>query len=188
MVEKLRIPDVDDDEGRQHVIAGAHRSLGAFEWRQAVYELEKQIEIAWGRLRELVDAGEARAIRQQGPRHELDVMADIYSELQTFKHSGFEDEREMRIVCWTALYSTLVYVKHRPSRYGIVPYVELCLPADPDGTLDNCPEPVQELPILGISVGPTPYPEEAAAGARELLRSVGRDTVPVISSKVPFRW
>lgn len=187
-VDKLGIPDVDDEKSRQHVIADAHRSLGTFEWRQAVYESEKQIEIAWGRLRELVDAAEAHAKQQQGPRHELDVMADIYSELQAFKNSGFEDEREMRVVCWTALYSTLVYVKHRPSRYGIVPYVELCLPADPDGSSANYPEPIQELPIVGISVGPTPYPEEAATGARELLRSIGRDTIPVISSKVPFRW
>jgi hypothetical protein len=188
MVEKLGIPDADDEMSRQHVIAGAHRSLGTFEWRAAVYESEKQVEIAWGRLRELVGAAEARVKRQQAPRHELDVMADINSELQMFKHSGFGDEREMRVVCWTALYSTLVYVKHRPSRYGIVPYVELCLPAEPDGSSANYPEPVQELPIVGISVGPTPYPEEAAAGARELLRSVGRDNVPVISSQVPFRW
>jgi hypothetical protein len=187
-VDRLGIPDIDDDKSREQVIADAHGSLGAFEWRQAVYESKKQVEIAWSRLRELVDAAEARAEGKQGLRHELDVMADINGELQTFKHSGFRDEREMRVVCWTALYSTPVYVKHRPSRYGIVPYVELCLPAEPDGSSTNYPEPVQELPIVGIAVGPTPYPEEAAAGARELLRSVGRENVPVISSRVPFRW
>jgi hypothetical protein len=137
MVDKLGIPDVDDEKSRQTVIEDAHGSLGTFEWRQAVYEPEKQVEIAWGRLRELVDSAEARSKRQQGSRHELDVMADINSELQTFKHSGFEDEREMRVVTWTALFSTLVYVKHRPSRYGIVPYVELGIPADRHGSSAN---------------------------------------------------
>lgn len=187
MVDKLGIPDVDDDESRQYVIAEARRDLGSFTWREAVYDPENQIQIAWGRLLELESAAVARSNGQQAERYELDVMSDIYDELQTFKHPGFEDEQEMRVVCWAGLHTDLVYVKHRPSPYGIVPYVELCLPVDSNSNPSEGPEPVQELPIVGISVGPTPYPEEAASGARELLRAAGRHSIAVIPSKVPFR-
>lgn len=183
MIDKLGFLEEDS---KQEVFENARRDLGSFLWRDAVYHPERQIEIAWGRLRELESASVSRSNGKQADRHELDVMSDIYNELQTFKHSGFEDEREMRVVCWAGLHTDLVYVKHRPSRYGIVPYVELCLPVDSSNSTKE-PEPVQDLPIVGIAVGPTPYPEEAASGARELLRSVGRPSIAVIPSKVPFR-
>ena len=114
-------------------------------------------------------------------------MNDIYHELQTFKHPGFEDEREKRTVCWSGPHTDLVYLKHRPSAYGVVPYVELCLPKDSKSLPSERPEAVLDLPILGIAVGPTPYPEEAAIGVRELLRGAGRESIAVIPSKVPFR-
>ena len=184
MVDKLGFQDPDDEK---EVFDNARRNLGSFAWREAIYDPEKQRVIAWGRLLELEKAAVAHSNGQQAKRDELDVMYDIYEELQTFKDSGFVDEREKRVVCRADLYTDLVYVKHRPSRYGIVPYVELCLPADP-GEPSKGPEPVQELPIAGIIVGPTPYPEEASTGARELLRRVGRENIAVIPSKVPFRW
>ncbi|WP_404500453.1 DUF2971 domain-containing protein [Arthrobacter sp. GAS37] len=185
MVDKLGFQDPYDE---QEVFDNARRELGSFAWREAIYDTEEQKAIAWGRLLELEKAAVARSNGQQAERHELDVMYDIYGELQTFKNSGFVDEREMRVVCGAGLYTDLIYVKHRPSRYGIVPYVELCLPTDPKIEPSKGPEPVHELPIAGIIGGPTPYPEEAATGARELLRRVGRENIPVIPSKVPFRW
>jgi hypothetical protein len=184
MVDKLGFLEQDS---KQEVFENALRDLGSFPWRDAVYNPESQIEIAWGRLRELESASVARSNGEWADRHELDVMSDIYNELQTFKHPGFEDEREMRVVCWAGLHTDLVYVKHRASRYGIVPYVELCLPADSKNNSSNEPEPVQDLPIVGIAVGPTPYPDEAASGVRELLRAAGRPSMAVIPSQVPFR-
>jgi hypothetical protein len=176
-----------DDDSKLEVINNARRDLGSFAWRAAVYNPEEQVQVAWGRLRELETAALARSQGQQPERYELDVMADIYDELQTFKHYGFEDEREMRVVCWAGLHTDLIYVKHRPSPYGVVPYVELCLPENSDSNPVEGPEAVQELPILGIAVGPTPYPEEAATGVNELLRAAGRNSIAVIPSKVPFR-
>ncbi|WP_460455394.1 DUF2971 domain-containing protein [Arthrobacter bambusae] len=187
MVDKLGFQDPYD---KQEVLDNERLDLGSFAWREAIYDSEKQRNIAWGRLLDLEKVAVARLNGQQAQRDELDVMYDLYEELQTFKNSGFVDEREMRVVCGAGLYTDLVYVKHRPSRYGIVPYVELCLPAaDAMGVpTTERPERVQELPIVGIAVGPTPYPEEAATGARELLRRVGRENIPLIPSKVPFRW
>lgn len=185
MVDKMGFLD---EESKQEVFIRAREDRWHFKWREAVYDPDKQVKLAWGRLLELESTADARSEGREPEKHEITLMAEIHSELQTFKDHGFEDEREMRIVCATSLHADLVSVKYRPSRYGIVPYVELCLPAGRNGDPPKNPEPVEELPIVGIAVGPTPYPEEAAAGARELLRSVGRESIPVVPSKVPFRW
>ncbi|MGO4586816.1 DUF2971 domain-containing protein [Arthrobacter sp. 2RAF6] len=190
-----------DKESEEEILNSARWDMGSFEWQEAIYDPEDQLKTAWGLLRELEDTATARHDNLPIHKHEIEIVRDIYRHLQVFKHPGFEDERETRVVCATTLHTDLVYVKHRPSRYGIVPYVELCLPAesrsdqpfdaipaDDPRYLSNTPEPIRELPIIGIAVGPTPYPEEAASGARELLRSVGRENIPVIPSKVPFRW
>ncbi|MBG0741098.1 hypothetical protein IV500_17140 [Paeniglutamicibacter antarcticus] len=197
MVAKMGFLDKDSED---EVFDGARWDMGSFGWQETVYDPKKQLDTAWGLLRDLENTAVARRNGRTIEKHELDVMTEINRDLQTFKHPGFKDEQETRVVCTAALHTDLVYVKHRPSRYGIVPYVELCLPAESRSDLpfepiltedprytSNTPEPVQELPIVGIAVGPTPYPEEAAAGARELLRSVGRN-IPVIPSRVPFRW
>lgn len=174
-------------ETRQDLLDHAHRDLGSFIWREAVYSHERQVQIAWGRLKELESVSLAKSGRHHAERPELDIMSNIWDELQTFKHYGFEDEREMRVVCWAGLHTDLVYLKHRPSPYGVVPYVELCIPEDPTSIPMNGPEAVRELPIVGIAVGPTPYPEEAATGVVELLRSAGRNSIDVIPSELPFR-
>lgn len=176
-----------EDESKQDLFTHARRDLGSFTWRETVYQQERQVQIAWARLRELESAAVTKSSRQHSERPQLAIMSNIWDELQTFKHYGFEDEREMRVVCWAGLHADLIYLKHRPSLYGVVPYVELCLPADSNSDPLDRPEAVRELPIVGIAVGPTPYPEEAATGVRELLRTTGRNSIPVIPSKVPFR-
>lgn len=180
---------LDEDE-RREVLANALRPLDAFGWQKVKYDKEYQARWAWGRLRELEQASrshQSKIARDSNTRHELDIMSDIYEDLQTIKEPGFKDERESRVLCWTPLHTDLVYVKYRPNQYGIVPYVELGIPKAPDSVGTIYPEPVAELPIVGIAVGPTPYPEEAASGARELLRTVGRPSIAVIPSKLPFR-
>jgi hypothetical protein len=173
-------------EHKQEVFIRARENRWSFKWREAVYDPDNQVKLAWGRLLELESTADARSEGRE--TENTNLLAEIYNELQTFKHHGFKDERELRIVCSISFHADLASVKYRPSRYGIVPYVELCQPAGENGDPSKNPEPVEELPIVGIAVGPTPYPEEAAAGARELLRSVGRESIPVIPSKIPFRW
>jgi hypothetical protein len=123
MVDKLGILERDSN---QEVFENARRDLGSFPWRDAVYHPESQIEIAWGRLKELESASVARSNGERADRHELDVMSDIYNELQTFKHSDFEDEREMRAVCWgrsshrsRLRESSGQQVRHRPIRRAL---------------------------------------------------------------------
>ncbi|BCT74169.1 hypothetical protein SCMU_00110 [Sinomonas cyclohexanicum] len=172
-----------DDAERREVLENGRRPLGAFAWQEVKYDKEDHIKWAWGRLRELEGASRAhqsKSTRSPKTRPELDVMSDIYEDLQTIKDSGFKDERETRVLCWTALHTDLTYVKYRPNQYGIVPYVELGIPRSPDSVPGQFPEPMEQLPVVGIAVGPTPYPEEAASGVRELLRSVGRPAVAVI--------
>ncbi len=114
-------------------------------------------------------------------------MRSVARTLPTLKHRGFEGEAESRIVCAAGMHIDLMYLKHRPGRLGLIPYVELGVPVNPLGDFGKGPEPMEKLPILGVVVGPARYKEEAKVGAQELLRSHGREVFGVTESKIPFR-
>lgn len=102
------------------------------------------------------------------------------------KHPAFSVEEEVRLVAITPLNSNAV--RHRPSRYGVAPYVRLAMPADrPVG------EPAwwtvaehQPLPVRKVLVGPGPAAESAHVGMKSLVLGSGH-LVDVVLSNAPYR-
>lgn len=176
-----------NEEPKQRLRDLAAHAVDPFGWRDAVYTLEEKTESAWQAILDVEDAVSSHGEDRKSRKDDLTAMADVSQVIQTFKHEAFKDEQEMRIVCGAPMHADRMYLKHRPGRYGIIPYVELGLPEDSSRELNGEPEPMKKLPILGVAVGPTPYPDEATAGVRELLRSLGNETIAVIPSQVPFR-
>lgn len=176
-----------NEEPKQELRQLAAQGIDPFGWRETVYTLEEKREAAWQAILDVEDAVSSHWEDRKPRKDDLTAMGDIAQVIQTFKHEAFRDEQEMRVVCGAPMHADLMYLKHRPGRYGIIPYVELGLPEDNAQELNGGPEPMKKLPVLGVAVGPTPYPDEATAGVRELLRSLGNETIAVIPSQVPFR-
>lgn len=179
---------IRDDESKQILRDLAGRESAGFAWAPAVYKPEDQYEAAWAALRGVEAAALARSDGKEIEKHELYAMADVGRVLSTLKNPSFEDEDEIRLVCSAGMHVDRMYLKHRPGSYGMIPYVELGLPVDPAQELGEGPEPMKALPITGVVVGPTRYPDEARIGVVELLRSHGySENLPVIASRIPFR-
>lgn len=159
------------------------------DWQDAIYDTEQQATLVrhyLARVRAYVaDDGQQTEERAE---EISDVMLDFDRKLQMFKDEAFKDEQEKRVVCALAQPLSRCFVKFRTGKYGIVPYVELGVPVEePEGADAVLPRPMQNLPIMQIAVGPTPYPEAAAAGVRQFLMSFGYGDVNVVSSEIPFR-
>ncbi|MCZ9884605.1 DUF2971 domain-containing protein [Arthrobacter sp. B2a2-09] len=159
------------------------------EWQDAIYSKREQDSLARECL-QLVrayakDPGQQTA---EDAQTITNVMLEFNRTLQRFKDEAFKHEQERRVVFPVPQPLSRCFTKFRTSKYGIVPYVELGLPAEePEGAGAALPRPMQNLPILQIAVGPTPYPDQAVAGVRQLLISFGYGDVDVVSSKIPFR-
>lgn len=176
------------DEARRPVHDRATAGSPQFEWEPVVYEPEKQYRSAWPAFLGIEAIALARAADTDTDKGELDVMVDLARLLPAFKNPAFVDEAETRIVCRPAPHVDLMYLKHRPGKYGMVPYVELGFPKHPARETAVGPEPMEDLPIKGVVIGPTRYPDEACMGVRELLRSHGyNESISVIPSRIPFR-
>ncbi|WP_166999005.1 DUF2971 domain-containing protein [Paramicrobacterium fandaimingii] len=102
------------------------------------------------------------------------------------KDEGFSDEREVRMAL--ELQPSWKFVKYRESRFGVVPYIELGS-AQPscEYVSRGIPAENRRLPILNVTVGPNPWPGEAAKAARQILDDCGYGAASLTSSSVPFR-
>lgn len=104
--------------------------------------------------------------------------------LYHIKHHGFQDEQESRIL--TEVHPSWKFVLYRPGPFGLVPYVELGIPQKnefaPDGK-----QKMDLLPIRSISIGPTPYRDEAKASLQQFLDFYGYHDVEVYTSEIPYR-
>lgn len=159
------------------------------DWQDAIYNKEQQDALArqyLARVRSYVaDPG---LQTNDGAEEISDVMLNFDRQLQMFKDEAFKDEQEKRIVCALQQPLSRCFVKFRTGKYGIVPYVELGVPVEEPEVADSAlPRPMQNLPIMEIAVGPTPYPEAAVQGVTQLLMSSGYGYLDVIPSKIPFR-
>lgn len=102
------------------------------------------------------------------------------------KHPAFDVEREVRMVAIAALDSNAV--RHRPSKYGIAPYVRLAMQHDRPAnepawwTVTDHPQ----LPIKKVLVGPGPAAESARIGMKSLLGRTDH-VVDVELSNAPYR-
>ena len=176
-----------DEEAKQPMRNRAAEGSSAFAWKRVVYKRRDQHTAALEALRGIESAATAQVENRKIAKHELAAMLDAADLVPWIKESAFKDEAETRIVCKPGIHVDLMYLKHRPGTYGMIPYVELGLPKDPTQEFGDGPEPMNALPIIGAIVGPTRYPELARAGVLDLLRSHGHETGRVFASGIPFR-
>lgn len=103
----------------------------------------------------------------------------------SWKNAGFSSESEVRMLA-PMVYPTWKFVKHRPSRFGLIPYIELT--AEPaDGEDRSFATTRAPLPIEEIVIGPTTYRDDATRSLRLLLDISGYGSVKIRTSETPFR-
>jgi hypothetical protein len=101
--------------------------------------------------------------------------------LSLMKDVGFQDEAEVRMILST--YPQWKFVQHRPSRFGLIPFIEL---ATTDADRDYA-STRSLLPIREIMIGPTPVRADAELSLRMFLDNAGYGAVSIGSSAIPFR-
>lgn len=91
------------------------------------------------------------------------------------KHSCFSKEEEWRVATHTAVASNPL--KFRIAKGGMIPYHEIDLPKTAEG----------HLPLVSVTVGPSPDQERAEAAAKELISRFSKGECEVKRSKLPYR-
>jgi hypothetical protein len=111
----------------------------------------------------------------------LAIFMDILIEaLVCFKHKGFSEEGEWRIIYLFEVGPNEPFVRIRPGRNFLIPYVELDL-ASP------VPPWTGRLPIVSVRQGPTAHTELAEESLRLLLDQSGYREAQVLRSDIPYR-
>lgn len=101
------------------------------------------------------------------------------------KHPAFREEREWRIIyvrrySWKDRQQPRLEIKHRSSRFGIVPYVELDLTIKTDDFDDV-------IPVIEAYHAPSERPQLARGGLRSLLDTLGYEGTTIRGAKAPIR-
>lgn len=124
------------------------------------------------------------------PRQEVeDTATTALSALTRLaKDAGFATENEVRVVS-TAMASGR-YVQSRPSRYGVVRYVELAAGDQDRGFVVRDEEKKgswERLPITSVTIGPSPFADRGVQSVRRLLKENGYGDVRVEVSECQMR-
>lgn len=109
-------------------------------------------------------------------------------DLLQLKHPAFIDEREARTVF--EVNPRWKFVKHRPTRFGLTPFIEVSAADDGNQYASNdrfVTRPAKKLPIRAVHIGPSPLGEESVTALREFLEFKGYPNLPVLKSDTPFR-
>lgn len=112
------------------------------------------------------------------------------SAVTSFKHGGFEDEREVRLTAFPVGVTDIPgTVSHRAGTFGIVPYLRVTgigKPSTPIAPVLTLATKAESLPIQDVVIGPCRYPETAGQGLISALEHHGYDAGVFLSS-VPYR-
>ncbi|ALZ75380.1 DUF2971 domain-containing protein [Rheinheimera sp. F8] len=127
----------------------------------------------------------SNAFRKYNGMHGPDTINasfSLYLQAAIYKHIGFQEEKESRIIISPYMHDFEYEVKYRPKGDLLVPYVELDLPLE-------C--------IKSVTVGPHPSQELALASMSEYVRAIEKDWqisqgnieffIDVKASKIPYR-
>ncbi|MCA1307142.1 hypothetical protein LC082_09545 [Microbacterium esteraromaticum] len=109
-------------------------------------------------------------------------------DLLQLKHPAFEDEREARMVF--EVHPRWKFVKHRTTRFGLTPYIEVSAPERGNQHAINdrfLTKPASRLPIRAVHIGPSPLGDESVDSLAEFLEFHGYPNVPIEKSSTPFR-
>lgn len=106
-----------------------------------------------------------------------------------FKSPGFQDEQEIRAT-WS-VDPWWRFVKYRPGRFGITPYIEVAASTrnqdDPRHVRGVGVGKIARLPIRSICIGPTRAAEETKRSLRAFLNAYGYGEVEILQSSTPYR-
>ncbi|MBY3067053.1 DUF2971 domain-containing protein [Rhizobium laguerreae] len=146
-----------------------------------VYDAHFQKDLTISLVKNIYD----RAITIKGEREAFDeeeakrlaigAAMEIAKLITRFKNWAFEAEEEYRAVCYRPDIEATVSPKYRASSLGVVPYYEW---VGKDGPLP--------LPVLSVTVGPSPYATVSDLALKQFLADHGYD-VPTYYSKIPIR-
>lgn len=164
---------------------------GVEPWRSMIYEEVRQRDLIRQALDEL--RGAIDASKGNDGKASIGVAfkkLHLVEKLYRIKHNGFRDEKEVRALAHA--FPAWKYVIHRPGPYGMIPYVELGLPAKSESGAridfdDRGKQKMEKLPIRKIKIGPTPYSAEAKFGLQQILSFGGYHDVEVTVSTIPYR-
>lgn len=147
---------------------------------QDVFYVEREGNAAHeDRVRDFVNARKAAKVKGSLI---VDVGSFADSPVNLEKDNAFVDERELRIIL--ELNPSWKFVKHRPTRYGVTPYVDL---ATSNGD-EFVPARARELlPIRHIKIGPSSDPLTAERALRRCLDNNGYGAVDISVSVIPYR-
>jgi hypothetical protein len=147
-----------------------------------VYEREEQERLAGDLLRFMLNKHRSTPVAEHEPERLKDVVAlgaeflgGITYLASIFKHDGFAEEQEWRLIHRGSPGSDL-RLHFREGRSGVVPYVSLSL--KPDG---------KNLRVDQVVIGPNPHVELARDAVQSLLELYGAVHDGVAVSRIPYR-
>lgn len=107
------------------------------------------------------------------------VRAEVAAYLLSFKHPAFAIEQEWRL-CHVVSSQEEDHVLFRDGQFGLTPYV--CLEVSPMAGVNH-----NRLPLVRITHGPVPNPENMRFALDKLLRSKNYAFVDIAGSTLPVR-
>ncbi len=121
--------------------------------------------------------------RSQNKEHNFEKCVLLFMKsLSTFKHEGFSEEKEKRLIVFVPAFQrngeedsrVPKSIKFRSVEGVVVPYIELF-------------QGKYQLPIRRITVGPSPDSERSQRALQILLQTRGMDPKMVTISQIPYR-
>lgn len=179
--------EITDDDGATHYVGWSPDDPQQLTegWDAVVYKPEEQRQLAADVLEKTIQAiqeeknGTAKGFFTGDARIWL-----AFESLRLIKDSGFQDEREWRMLSSVA--PAWKFVEFRSGPFGLVPFVELGN-IDPPARQSDGKEAVGKLPIVSVMVGPNPHGNETTTSVRMLLEKAGYGHIDVGMSDTPFR-
>lgn len=166
------------------------RSLA--EWARSVMPGYEELSMSKFTTGTIKDGLAQQALLEFG----LDVLAaSVDTASALVKPPGFRGEREVRAVA--LLDKSNDHVRLRANDHGIVQYVRVTCPDPPLGPIDSISPhlfdpstgaPTRALPMVGLTVGPTPHFEQSLPALYAALRHAGLPEVHPMESNAPLRW
>ncbi|WEZ84564.1 DUF2971 domain-containing protein [Rhizobium sp. 32-5/1] len=150
---------------------------------EVIYDMNDQREMA-ARLVELIynkyrETEAVAAFREEDEEPLLIGAAkEIVWLLSRFKNTAFQAEKEWRLICHRPNLDGKVKTLFRAGSLGAVPYYEWFRP-----TLEGR----GPLPIIHVTVGPSPYSAVSDIALKQLLHETGYGDVPTHYSLIPIR-
>jgi hypothetical protein len=159
-------------------IAGPDMPHGLMRLWKVFYEPERQKKI----VRSAIDFGFSR--EQLSVEERAREAADgIQFFIPTFKHQGFQEESEWRLI-FTPAPGCAIHPQFRSARGMLIPYYALqdLRPGGPPGGL-----PPYRLPLRSVRVGPSAHKRLNLESVRMLLRRADYPQVNVDVSEISYR-